>query len=194
MKKYLHLLPLAFNILYPLCGVFFFGWSIGDIFFLFFFELLILGGATIIKIFFSLKTGFGSRISIFFRFLLIYPSLFLFILILTGHFFDGGGKQMFVTIDKKTIYMLLASYGSNLLISFFINGKFKISTSKETEKETYYHMLAIFIVLFVLLWPLSKMMSFTEVNFALAVALILVKNLLDYFIAYMKKKELNTYR
>ena len=188
MKKYFYLLPLVWNIIFPLAGVFFFNWSIGDIFFLFFFELLILGGATVIKIFFSLSnSGLAKRLGTFFRFLLIYPCLFLFILILTGHFFDGGGNQMFVTLDKKTIYILLAGYGVNLITSFFANGKFRQTTPGETEKETYYHMLAIFIALFVLLWPLSKIMSFTEVNFALATALILVKNGIDYFISYRKK-------
>lgn len=181
-------LPLIFNIVFPLIGIFFLNWSIGDIYLLFFFEILFLGVETMIKILFAFKQpGIFSRVGSLLRFLLIYPILFLFILILTGNFFDGGGKQMFVTIGKNTIYLLTANYLLNLFLSYFWSGKFKEMTCKEVEKETYYHLIAISIALFLILLPLSKIIAFTEVNFALATSLILVKNAMDYWISYRKK-------
>ena len=187
MKSWLPYLPLAFNVLIPLVGVFIFQWSIGDIFFLFFFEVLILGAEGILMILTSLgeKPWYG-RIGNFLRFLLIYPILFLFILFASGNFFNGGGSQMNVTLTSDTFTTLTIMYSLNLLLSWFFNGRFKRTTPKQVEKETYYHLLAIFLVLFALLWPLSLIMSFAEVNFVLAIGLIVAKNVADYCISYRK--------
>ncbi len=182
-------LPLALNTLIPLAGVFIFQWSIGDIFFLFFFEILILGAESSLKILTALgeKPWYGC-IGHFLRFSLIYPILFLFVLVATGWLFNGSDDQMEITLTGNTFLILFGMYFLNLLFFWFFNGKFKRTTPKEVEKETYFHLLAIFLVIFVLLWPLSYVTSFSKVNYGLAIGIVLAKNAADYFVFYRKYK------
>lgn len=182
MKKLQLIAELAFNVAFPLIGVFYLGWSIGDIFLLFFLEILIRGGITILKILSSTTNKLFSRLGNVFYFILIFSVLFIFMLILTGHYFSGADKQMYTSLTKNTVLILAGSYILTSLFPFFISGDFRKQTPKAIINRGMKFEFLLFICVLITLFACSILTSFVNINYILATGIIVGKNMASLFI------------
>jgi hypothetical protein len=132
----------AIKTLVPIAGILFFDWSIGTIFLFFLLEILFIGAQTVLRIFFAALSTLGQKIGGIFRFALIFSILALFIFILMGNFFKGNGPgNMKANFEIEIIYVLIAINFIDFIFGFIVSKKFKTSTCKSVEKETYYLLL-----------------------------------------------------
>ncbi|HKX12762.1 MAG TPA: DUF6498-containing protein [bacterium] len=177
------MVQLCLNIALPLIGILFFGWSIADIYFLFFMEVLFLGAFTGLKILVSINNGsllerFGQIL--FFSFLYVFIFLLLFGLI--GYFFDYSKPQAQLTLQSGAVYALLGSYGVDFAYSFLWKGEYKRrDIGSQLEDEAAYRMLGLLFAMLVILVPLGTLMRSGNSNIALGIAIVLAKNLVDYY-------------
>lgn len=181
-ERYGPYLQLAFNILLPTIGILFFHWSIGDLFCLFFVELLLMGSVTCLKILGAVNDGgiFG-RIGSMFLFILIFCMFFIFIAVLTGNFFNGGDERMNITLTRTTFNILAGSYILNLG-AYFASGKFKRTKTNAIRKETLLYLASLFAVLMLVLIPFGTMVRSGAINIALGISIVIARNLVDFLI------------
>lgn len=182
-KKYSPYFPLFFNILFPVLGILFFDWSVGDIFFLFYVELLFLGGFTCLKMLAAINDGsIMSRIGGILGFLLGFSAIFIFTVVLTGNFFNGAESQMKLNVTRETIYMLLASYSCSFLSSYLFSGKYKTAHAASLRNETFKYMACLFFVMMIILIPFGQMMKNSVISYALGISIVMTRNIVDFFI------------
>ncbi len=188
LSRYGHFIELGINVALPLAGIFFFHWSVGDIFLLFFVELLFIVGFASLKILFAFKAGgFFTRIGRIFKLLLLFTMLYIFILIVAGHFFDGSRAEMVTTIGREGLLILLGNYAAGFFISYIASGKFREADHRAITRETLLRAGAILGVLIVVLVPLGIFVPYSHVNFLLGAGLVIAKNTADYFLVYREK-------
>lgn len=176
----------ALNVLLPIIGILFFGWSIADIYFLFFMELLFLGAFTILKMLFCVNDGtLWSRVGRILEFILAYTILFLLVTGLMGQFWDGSKAQSVLTANRGIVLLLAGSYGADFLVPFLIAGQFKRKGyASFLRREALYRMLDLFLVMFVILVPFGSLLRSGNVNIALGIAIVLARNIVDVFMIH----------
>jgi hypothetical protein len=174
---------LAVKILVPVLGILFFNWSIGTIFFYFCLELLFIGGETLLRIFFTGASTVGQKIGGSLRFLLIYSLMIIFIIVLMGHFFDGGAKgNMEAHFEKEVIWFLIGVYLFDFVFGFLLSRQYKTMTGKQAENETYKLLGVLFMMLAAFLFLVSLFTGPSETNYALGIAIIAGRNLGEYLL------------
>ncbi len=179
--KYKHILEMMLSIIIPIIGVLFLNFSIGDIYLLFLLDFLLVGFFGAFKGIICAGDTLTKRILHQFLFGFKYYLVFFLLMIITGHFFNGAGKQMNVTITKSTLFIILINH----LTSFFLF----IAIRKENvilynTVSAYFvnRGLLISVGLLLLLLPFSSCIGSLNVNYFLAIALIITKGALDYII------------
>lgn len=186
--KYAKYLELALTIILPLIGVFFYQWSIGDVYALFFLELIFYGIFAGFKVLFSTNSAkIGQRLYSLFIFGFIYFLLFFSIVVLTGHFFNGAGQEMNLTIGMGAIYVLATNHLINLLI-FIFSRDYRQANHYQIIRLTYKRAFVLFLVLLILMLPFSTFIDTTKVNFVLVFGLIVSKAILDFITVHYWKK------
>jgi hypothetical protein len=182
MNKLQLFAEIGFNVIFPLVGIFCFGWSIGDIFLLFFLEILIRGGVTTLKILGSAKTGYMARVGNIFYYFMGFSMLLLLMLMVSGNYFNGADKQMDTSLTTNTVYILVGSYFITSLLPFFISGEFKTSKARKVIGESIKCEGALFLCVLVTLIICSTLTHFVNVNYVLATGLVVGKNAAGLFI------------
>jgi hypothetical protein len=174
---------LSIKIFVPVFGILFFDWSIGTVFFYFCLELLFIGGETLLRIFFSGASTVGQKIWSSLRFMLIYSLMLIFIIVLMGHFFDGGAKgNMEAHAEKEVIWFLMGVYLFDFVFGFLWSQRYKAVTGKQVENETYKLLGVLFIMLAAFLFVASLFTGASETNYALGIAIIAGRNLGEYLL------------
>ncbi len=175
---------LLFNILnglIPLIGILFLSWSVLDVFVLFVLELLILGVFTFLKIIFS-GSKTGNKWSSLFIFCLLFPVAFLFIFILLGNFFDTRNRQMNYSLSNSSIYFLLGIYLFNFIYFYIIKGAYKAAAGKKLMENTFFKMLAIFVILLIVLLPIFRFVPAEYQGVLMGIAIAVCRLMTDNFI------------
>lgn len=189
MLRYQKEIFLALKILVPVFGIIFLNWSIGTVFLYFCFDLLFLGGETVLRIFFAAKSSIGEKIGSFFRFLLAYTVLLIFVMVAMGNFFRGDGPgNMEAHFDQNLIYSLCAVYGIEFLAGYLFSSAFKTATAKSVEKKTYYLVLIVFVMMVCFLLILRALVSSQESNYVLGISIILARQGAEYLLARQQQK------
>ncbi len=108
-------------------------------------------------------------------------------LILTGNFFNGADKQMTTSLDQFTIISVIGSYLVSTLIPFFFSGEFKRTTAKKIMNDHLKYESLLFLVVLVTLMAFSAFTKMVNINYILAIGLVIGKNTAAYLIStYLK--------
>jgi hypothetical protein len=180
------IVELIIDIAIPLIGILFFRWSIGDIYALFFLELLALGVFTILKIFIAKSDNarFVSKAFKVISFLAMFTIALLLIIIITGFFFNGIEAQMKLSIGKNTIYLLLF----NQLLNFFyyiFRKRYQSDSTNYLINQCFKRLGLLILVLFILFLPFMGWLGSKNENYILGSVLIIGKRLSDYWLVGM---------
>ena len=176
------------KIIVPVTGIIFFNWSIGTIFLYFWFDLLFIGGETILKIFSASQSNFGKRTGTFFRFILIFTVLLFFMMIAAGMSFDGGGKgNMNAHFEMEVIYGLVIVYLLEYLIGFIFSGDYKKYTAVQIEMKTYGLVALIFFLLVGMTLLLRFFVPSETKNYVLGISLVIARQLAEYMLLKYRK-------
>lgn len=176
------------KIIVPVSGIIFFNWSIGTIFLYFWFDLLFIGGETVLKIFSAAQSTFGNRLGTFFRFILIFTVLLFFMMIVAGMSFDGAGKgNMEARFEPEVIYGLVIVYLLEYFIGFIFSGDYKKYTSAQVEIKTYGLVALIFFLLVGMTLLLRFVVPADTKNYVLGISLVVARQLAEYFLLKNKK-------
>lgn len=178
------LIELIIDITIPLIGILFFSWSIGDIYALFFLELLSLGAFTILKLMLAKgdKAGFIEKIFKILIFFSLFTIALLIIVVITGYFFNGLENQMKLSIGKNTVYILLFNQVLHFFIYLFRKQYQRDSTDYLTN-QCFKRLGLLILVLFTLFLPFMGWLGGKNENYVLGVVLIIAKRLSDYWLA-----------
>lgn len=179
--KYKHILEMLLSIIVPIIGVLFLNFSIGDVYLLFLLDLILVGIFAAFKGIASAGDTLTKRIFHQFLFGFKYYLVFFLLMIITGHFFNGAGKQMNVTITKSTFLIILVNHVISFIL-FVVNRKEKVIMYKALSAYFVNRGLLISVGLLLLLLPFSSYIGSLSVNYFLAIALIVTRGALDYLI------------
>lgn len=179
---------LFFNIVIPSIGIFFYSWGVGNVFWMFFLELLLIGGFTCIKILFATKNGsFLGRFGRMLGFILGFCVLFILIAVLAGNFGVGEAGAFNANISRTTFYLVIGNYVFGFVVGFMWSGKYRRTDYKKLSGDTLRRITGLFFMLLLILLPFSFMVNNPNINYIMGMAIVITKNAVDYYLGQRKE-------
>jgi hypothetical protein len=175
-----------------LYGILVLGWNLQPIVILFWFEIIFMAAAALIRGFFALdgKPFFNNFLQKLF-FLVGGTFMFAILIMLAVTFsfkvFDGGMKsEGFDTIPTQ-IRILLVGYLIGLAIHFFANGRYKTATLMGELVQTFVHIWVLLALLMVLTMHLIPAYPQLDQAKWVGLSVVLVKFIVDLGFARVQK-------
>lgn len=175
-----------------LYGILVLGWSLQPVIFLFWWEIILMSGAALLRTLFALDgrrffDGIGQKIVLLGGGgLLLGAMILLAVTFSFKAFSEGAGPADFSRIPLQT-RLLTAAYALGLILHFFANGRYKTARPAEELMRTLVHLL----VLLALLMPLAMHLipAYPQLHQAtwVGVAVVCVKFAVDWLFSRIGK-------
>lgn len=177
-----------------LYGILALGWSLQPVIFLFWWEIILMSGAALIRVLFALDgrrffDGIGQKIVLLGGGGLLLGAMILLTVTFSFKAFSGETTAAdFSRIPLQT-RLLTASYAFGLILHFFANGRYKTANPASELMRTLVHLL----VLLALLMPLTMHLipAYPQLNQTIwvGVAVVCVKFAVDWLFARLSKTD-----
>jgi hypothetical protein len=169
-----------------LVGVIFFHWQIAEIVFLFFYDMIFIGMATVLRMLFaqggypSFWSGLLPRIIWSIAFVVLYGGMMMLLIAFTLSSLHLDGLIEGMQPIKTAMYFLAANQLFGFLFGYMANGEYKQSNFIGQLFSTMFYALPIVVLLIVVVFPNSDYFGEEHQNVWVAVAIILARTLIDF--------------
>jgi hypothetical protein len=176
----------------PLFGIFVLHWSSGNIIYLFYFEFLLNGIFTSLRMMCAYRTdGCLWRFLAPLVFWFAYTIMTLFFLYTTSHLFESDELEMEFTEDKKLLYVIAGVYIFNFIFGFLFSGNYKNTSAEQESNATYMRTFVLIFILWLMVIPFHWISNPVVAAYILGASIILAKNIFGLaFALYRNKKTL----
>jgi len=178
--------------LIAIVGVIFFNWQIGQVVFLFFWDMLFIGATTVLRMIFAMggqRSFFqGLLLRLFFTggFVVLYASM---MMLLIAFVMSGLHLETFLANYNGLqygVWFLAFNHLAGFLFGYILNDAYKQSVFSLELFATFFFALPTVAVLVLLVAPNSAVLGVAQQNAFIGVAIILVKLVMELFAGRMR--------
>ena len=184
-------LPLL-SLIITLHGIFFLHWDLQPIVFLFWWEVILIIGAALIRMLFALEgrpvlETLFSKIGLLIGGIFMGGAFIMFSVVFTFKAFEGGGNYTGLGNIGIQTKMMTAGYAIGLIIHYFANGQYKTASPSGELMIPFVHLLVLLAFLQALTMHLIP--KFPQLNQAMwvALALVVLKFIVDSLFARLRQ-------
>jgi hypothetical protein len=181
------------SLVITLYGILFLNWDLQPIVFLFWWEVILIIGAALIRMVFALEGRPFSdtlleKIGLLLGGVVMGSAFIMLTVTFTFKAFEGGTGTGLASIGTQTKLMTV-SYMVGLVIHYFANGRYKKASPSDELMMPFVHLLVLLSFLMALTMHLIP--KFPQLNQAvwLAISIVVLKFLMDMFFAKIKKPQ-----
>lgn len=175
-----------------LFGVLFFNWGIADVIFLFFWEMILIGCMTVLRMLFAMggqqNFFYGLLIRIFWTggFVVLYGGIMMLLIafVLSGLNLDTLLSEFYGL--RYGVWLLAFNHIAGFLFGYILNGEYKQSTFFIELFATMIYVLPTVVILVMVISPNSGLFGSEHQNTLMAVGIVLIRLIIELFAARLR--------
>jgi hypothetical protein len=180
------------SLLLTLYGITVLGWNLQPIVFIFWWELILMAAAALLRGFSALDgqpffNNFFQRVFALFGGMFMFGAMIMLAVTFSFKIFDNGFNSEGFDKIPRQVNLLIAGYVLGLVFHFFANGRYKTASPMGEVMQTMIHFLILLVFLMVLTMHLIP--AFPQLDQAkwVGVAVVVVKFVVDYIFSKVQK-------
>lgn len=178
-----------------LVGILFFNWQVGAVIFLFYWELVLIGAATLLRMLFAVGDNTNYLIGLLPRlfwmvgFGVLYGAMIMLFIAFVFAKLDTDALFENFTGFKYGVWLLGFNYAASFLFGYLYNDTYKRSTYMAELFKTMFFALPLLVIMVMIVAPNSEILGASRKNSFVAAAIVLLKFAFD-FVAFRLQKRL----